>query len=179
MNLFKFDKINCIFSTGENTTRSFNPLSKTTPRFIMNNYNEKYINECKEIFNTKQDMYEICITIKPSLLDKNKITTKTHLEIYNLIEKKIRIFLKKNKLITTRILLITEYSQALRLHFHGIIIKPFSPEMGQLLMTMLNKYIGRTIIKRVNSKNYFDYIIKDVKKDYDTIPTMMTINFHV
>jgi len=144
----------------------------------MENYKEDYINECKNEFK-KDDTYEICITVKPKFHDKGLITTKTHLEIYNLIEKKIKAYLKKMKLQTTRILLITEYSDTLRLHFHGVILRPFSPEKCQELQALLCKYIGRTRIKRINSINYFDYIIKDVKKVYDTIPKVMAINFLV
>jgi len=55
----------------------------------MENYKEDYINECKNEFK-KDDTYEICITVKPKFHDKGLITTKTHLEIYNLIEKKIK-----------------------------------------------------------------------------------------
>lgn len=170
-NLFKFDISNNKFVVGSASCQT----PRTTKQHYKN-YNPSYLEPFKDAFNNNADVYEICITIKPQLLDYTKIGSKTHLEIFNLIEKKITNFLKKHKLATTKIILITEYSQSLRLHFHGCIMKPFSPELGDCLRQFLSKYIGRTTVNLIRSKNYFDYIVKDVNKDYYTVPQCMIIN---
>jgi len=171
INLFKFDISNNRFSV-----RGSKPCQ--TPgkkQQHYKNYNDKLLDPFRTSFDNGKDVFEICITIKPQLLDYNKINSKTHLEIYNLIEKKITNFLKKYKLVNTQILLITEYSESLRLHFHGVINKPFSPEMADNLRQLLCKYIGRTTINLVRSKNYFDYITKDTHKNDYTVPQCMII----
>jgi len=171
INLFKFDIKNNTFSVrGSNSCQT---PGKSQQHFL--NYNKKWLDPFIDSFNEGKDVYEICITIKPQLLDYTKIGSKTHLQIFNLIEKKIRNFLKKYRLTNTKILLISEYSESLRLHFHGVINKPFSPEMADNLRQLLCKYIGRTVINLVRSKNYFDYITKDTHKSDYTVPQCMII----
>lgn len=171
INLFKFDISNNNFVVGSSSCQT----PRTTNEHYKN-YKPELLEPFKKAFNDNADVYEICITVKPQLLDYNKIGSKTHLQIFNMIEKKITNFLKKYKLKNTKILLITEYSQSLRLHFHGCINKPFSPELGDCLRQLLSKYIGRSTVNLIRSKNYFDYIIKDVHKDYYTVPQCMIIN---
>jgi len=48
--------------------------------------------------------------------------------------------------------------------------------MAQLLMNILNRNIGRTRIKKINSINYFDYIEKDTKINYETVKNCFIIN---
>ena len=181
--LFKFDNVNCKFVCGDPT-----PCPDRRPNAVNNNYDSRFLQPFIQDFKDNKEVYEICITIKPQLLNidlRNKIWRtkgtgydgygKSHLDIYNMINTKIINFLKKFKLKSTKILLVSEYSETKRLHFHGCITKPFSPEMCDILSRLLTKYIGRTVIKDVRHINYFTYMTKDVHKEY-SIPTCMVFN---
>ncbi len=190
-NSFKQNKLNCkckLFCccVGDHLS---NPTPKLTENYYHNNYKHEYITPFIDMFNENKDVYEICITVKPQILDCNYHTIRPdlfkshklytvqlrHQDIMNKVENTIIRFLKKHN-ISPKVLIITEYSTNLRLHWHGVISKPFSPEMAQLLMNILNRNIGRTIIKKVNSINYFEYIEKDTGKNYETINNCFTIN---
>ena len=149
-----------------------------TPRTITmeNTFKTDYLKPFMDAFEEGQDIFEICITIKPEILNPHHIKGKTHIDIFNTIEWRIKCFLRKHKLDTTKLILITEYSEkSLRLHFHGCIMRPFSEEKGNLLCSYMQKYIGRTSCAYVKHKNYFEYIMKDTHKNY-SIPGFMLIN---
>lgn len=182
--LFKYDKVNCNFVCGDPNPCQDRPTTVSTK-----NYNSLFLQPFIQDFKDNKEVYEICITIKPQLLNvdlRERIWRykgtghqgygRPHHIIYDMIKTKITNFLKKFKLKNTKILLITEYSETKRLHFHGCITKPFSPEMCDILSRLLTKYIGRTLIKDVNHINYFTYMTKDVHKDYGNVPTCMTFN---
>ena len=191
-NSFKNNKLNCnckLFCCCRVGSCLSNPTPKLTENHYENNYKHEYMIPFIDMFNENKDVYEICITVKPQILDCNYHTIRPdlfkshklytvqlrHQDIMNKVEKIMIRFLKKHN-INPKVLVITEYSENCRLHWHGIIAKPFSPEMAQLLMNILNRNIGRTIIKKVNSKNYFEYIEKDTGKNYETIKNCFTIN---
>jgi len=174
--------------------RGVNPLSNSTPKltenYYENNYKHEYILPFIERFKANEDVFEICITVKPQILDCNYHTIRPdlfkshkrytvqmrHQDIMDNVEQSIIRFLKKHN-ISPKVLIITEYSStSCRLHWHGVISKPFSYEMAQLLMNILNRNIGRTRIKKINSINYFDYIEKDTKINYETVKNCFIIN---
>lgn len=182
--LFKFDKVNCKFVCGDPT-----PCQDRRPTLTTQNYNSQFLQSFIQDFKDNKEVFEICITVKPQLLNvdlrqhiwRNKGRGHEgyglpHKSIYDMINTKITNFLKKFKLKDTRILLITEYSETKRIHWHGVISKPFSPEYCDILARLLTKYIGRTIIKDVKHINYFTYMTKDVHKDYGNVPTCMVFN---
>lgn len=172
-NLFKFDVKNNKFVVGSNSCQI--PRTITRPITMDNTFKKEYLEPFISAFNEGRDVFEICITIKPNMLNPIHKEGRTHLDIFNIIEWRLKCFLKKHKLITTKIILITEYSQSLRLHFHGCILRPFSEELGALLCAYMRKYIGLTTVHYVKHKNYFDYIMKDTHKNY-SIPGFMLIN---
>lgn len=191
-NSFKNNKLTCkckLFCCCRRGSPCLTPPPKLTENIYENNYKHEYIEPFIEDFKNNKDVFEICITVKPQLLNANHWTIKPdlfkthkkytvqmrHQDIMNKIEQSIIRFLKKYD-ISPKVLIITEYSNNCRLHWHGCISKPFSYEMAQLLMNLLNHSIGRTIIKKVNSVNYFDYIEKDTKINYETIKNCFTIN---
>jgi len=180
--LFKFDKINCQFSTGGVPSCQTPRKGYGTYYCEENNYNPQYIEPYLKQFSEGYILYEICVTVKPEFLQPPQEVnglrvpskSKTHFNIYQLIYKKIIAFLKKYKLHKTEILLLTEYSpKGNRLHFHGCINRYFSPEMAGYLDSWLKKYIGITKTNRIQSKNYFDYMTKDAHNVYYSIPNCM------
>lgn len=189
---FKNNKLTCnckMFCCCRGVNHLSNPTPKLTENHYDNNYKHEYILPFIEKFKANEDVFEICITVKPQLLNNNhwkikpdlfkthkKYTVQLrHQDIMNKVEQSIIRFLKKHN-ISPKVLVITEYSQQCRLHWHGVISKPFSYEMAQLLMNLLGHSIGRTIIKKVNSINYFDYIEKDTKINYETVKNCFIIN---
>jgi len=142
---------------------------------VPNTFKIEYLQPFIDTFNDGSDVFEICITIKPDFLNPTHVKGKSHYDIFNIIEWRLKLFLKKNKLNNTKIILITEYSDSCRLHFHGAILKPFSYELADNLRQYLCKFVGRSQVNIIKHKNYFDYIIKDIHKNY-SIPGFMLIN---
>jgi len=175
-NSFKQNKLTCNCKLFCCCPVKSNPCQTSRPVEVDNTFKTSYIEPFINAFNEGQDVFELCITIKPDFLNPTHIKGKSHIDIFNLIERKLILFLRKYKLQTTKILLITEYSDKCRLHFHGCILKPFSYELADNLRQQLCKFIGRSTVNIVKHKNYFDYIIKDTHKNY-SIPGFMKINY--
>lgn len=188
-NSFKDNKLTCnckLFCCCRRSVET--PCPTLRPNIYENNYKHEYILPFIEKFKANEDVFEICCTVKDKILNNNHHTIRpdlfkshilytvqrTHQHIMDDIEKTITRFLKKHK-ITPKVLLITEYSENLRIHWHGCISKPFSYETAQLLMNILGK-IGICRIRRINSLKYFEYIEKDTKKNYQTVKNCFTIN---
>lgn len=171
--LFKFDKINCQFSTSDVPPCQTSRKGNGSYYSEYNDFSPALLTPYRTQFSEGYTLYEICITIKENLLNPSKIGSKTHFNIYQLIYKKIINFLKKHKLKDTQILLITEYSKSNRLHFHGCVNRYFSPEMAGLLDSVLCKYVGRTKTNKIQSDKYFEYMTKDTHNCYYSIPNTM------
>lgn len=125
------------------------------------------LNKCFEHFDNNQhlDLHEICITFNNKWIKINALLLHNHLKKY------IQSFMAKHRTLRPMYVFMPEFSNAGRLHYHGIIYFDnandyWTSEFKRLLR---NRY-GRTEGKKIfNYEAYAAYIRKDEKKDIGNI----------